>query len=607
MHRPISTWLLLLMLLLVGPARAADDFSAELDRTQVRANETLTLRLRAEGRLGGEPDLTPLNQDFEILNQSSGSRMSIVNGVVSQTREWTLELAPRRGGRLLIPPLSLGGTQTSPVAVEVLPADQAAADTGSKPIFVDTQIENATPYVQQSFVYRVRVLYREQPRRAVLSEPQAEGATLERQGEDQSSSETIQGQRYTVIERRYLVVPQRSGPLTIASPRLEALLPESRSTGRRGPFADFNDPFGGPPFQGLPDVFDLGTGRRVIERGPDLTVQVRPQPNVGTGTWLPAESVQLSEEWTPAPPRFRVGEPVTRTLVITARGATAAQLPTLDPGAPEGAKVYPEPPKGEDLPGSVPTALKTLKIALVPSRAGELTLPEIRVPWWDTTADQERVAVIPARRVQVEPAPGEPTSPQPTPGAAATDRPAVSAPDQDPADTAPVTHDTGIDLSGTSGTRVPWPWLTLFFALAWLATLSWTLVRRSGRGGTERVAAARMKPHRGEAAARTRLRHACSAADPRAARAALLDWGLARWPHHPPRGLGDIGTRLGLAGSATADVLEHIDRAVYAPGGAAWDGAAAWRALASTLSAPEHAGRALPVDPLPHLYPRSES
>jgi len=605
MHRPITTWLsLLMLLLLVGPAGAADDFSAELDRTQVRANETLTLRLRAEGRLAGEPDLTPLNQDFEILDQSSGTRMSIINGAVSQTREWTLELAPRRGGRLQVPPLALGGKQSSPVAVEVLPADQAAADTGSKPIFVETRVENATPYVQQSFVYRIRVLYREQPRRAVLSEPQAEGATLERQGEDQSSSETIQGQRYTVIERRYLVVPQRSGPLTIASPRLEALLPESRSAGRRGPFADFNDPFGNAPFQDLPDLFDRGSGRRVIERGQDLTVQVRPQPNVGTATWLPAESVQLSEEWTPSPPRFRVGEPVTRTLVITARGVTAAQLPTLDPGTPEGAKVYPEPPKGEDLPGTAPTALKTLKIALVPSRAGELILPEVRVPWWDTTADQERVAVIPLRRVQVEPAPGEPASPPPE--TAAANRPAASAPNQVSADAPPAARDTGVDSSATDSTKVPWPWLTLLFALAWLATLSWNLLRRSGRGGTGQVTAARMKPQRGEAAARTRVRRACTAADPRAARAALLDWGLARWPHDPPRGLGDIGTRLGPAGSATADVLEHIDRAVYAPGGAAWDGAAAWRALEPTLRMAEHQRRALPVDPLPHIYPRPE-
>jgi len=593
-----------MLLLLVGPARAADEFSAELDRTQVRANETLTLRLRAAGRLGGEPDLTPLNQDFEILNQSSGSRMSIVNGAVSQTREWTLELAPRRDGRLQMPPLSLGGKQTSPITVEVVPADQAAAGTGSKPIFMDTQVENTTPYVQQSLVYRIRVLYREQPRRAVLSEPQAEGATLERQGEDQSSSETIQGQRYTVIERRYLVVPQRSGPLTIESPRLEALLPESRPAGRRSPFADFNDPFGGSPFQGLPDVFDMGTGRRVIERGQDLTVQVRPQPNGNAGPWLPAESVQLSEEWTPAPPRFRVGEPVTRTLVITARGVTAAQLPTLEIGTPEGAKVYPEPPKIEDLPGAVPTALKTLKIALVPTRAGELMLPEIRVPWWDTTADQERVAVIPPRRVQVEPAPGEPASPPPA--TAAANRPAATAPGQVTADAPPAARDTGIDSSATDSTKVPWPWLTLLFALAWLATLSWNLLRRSGRGGTGQVAAARMKPQRGEAAARTRVRRACTAADPRAARGALLDWGLARWPHDPPRGLGDIGTRLGPAGRATADVLEHIDRAVYAPGGAAWDGAAAWRALEPTLLMAEHQGRALPVEPLPHLYPRPE-
>ena len=267
---------------------------------------------------------------------------------------------------------------------------------------------------------------------------------------------------------------------------MEALPPDGRSAARRGPTADFNDAFGD-----LLSRNGAGSGRRVIELGPDRTIEVRPQPDGNVGAWLPAESVQLSDEWTPNPPRFRVGEPVTRTLVITARGATAAQLPTLDTGPLEGVQVYPEQPKVEDLPGTAPAALKTLKIALVPTRSGALTLPEVHLAWWDTTTDQPRDAVIPARKFQVEPAVGEPARPAPGPQPETAGQPAAA--------TAPVAQSAtdaspppaGASAAKTSPERdVPWPWVALFFALAWLATLAWAILRRHNQG---RPAAA---PHR---------------------------------------------------------------------------------------------------------------
>jgi hypothetical protein len=592
------TPLLFALLALALTAAHAGGFTAELDRTRIHADETITLRLSLDGTLDGNPDLAPLNRDFEVLNQATGTSMSIVNGTTSHTREWTLELAPRRSGRLQVPALSLGGERTQPIAVEVLPPGQAETGEAHRPIFVDTRIETPNPYVQQPFVYRARVLYREQPRRAVLSDPEIEGATLERQGEDQTYAEMVDGERYTVIERRYLVVPQRSGTLTIAGPRLEALMPETQPRGGRNRFADFNDPFGGRFIQGIPDLFDSG-GRRVVERGPERRVEVRPQPD-GTGAnWLPAESVQLSDEWTPSPPHFRVGEPVTRTLVITARGATGAQLPILDPGAPVGLKVYPETPKVEDLPGTSPATLKTLKVALVPTRAGALILPEIRLPWWDTAADQARVAVIPARTVQVEPAAGEPAA-NAAPAAVAAPAPAPApAATQNPRE--PVADRNESPAAGTAG---PWVWAAAFFAAAWLATLLWAFRRGQGapaRGQDPVVATARRTAS--ARSARARLRQAWMTRDARAARADLLDWGRAVWPERPPRGLAEIGVRLGDTGGTVAALCERIDRALYAPLGGGWDDTPDWSALEAALAAQEDQGRTTTGAPLPDLYP----
>ena len=347
--------LLILLLLVLGGAHVlAAGLLADPDRTRLGANETLTLRLIAEGQPKEEPDLSPLEADFEIVSRSTSTRTTIVNGDMSRSQEWVLELAPKRVGDLTIPSLALGNERSQPVPIQVVPADQVEPGDGPRPLFLTTEADSQSPYVQEPFGYRVKVYYRKPLLRASLSDPEIEGATIEQRGDDHSYREVLDGERYTVVERRYLVVPQRSGPLRIQSPRLEAVLvgvtgPGSRPRGQRSPLADLEEMLGGGIFNGMPGMSDNSGARRVIERGPDVTLEVRPQPAGTTGPWLPAQSIQLADQWTPSPPRLRVGEPATRTLTITAQGTTAAQLPTLDAGSADGVKVYPEPPSTEEI------------------------------------------------------------------------------------------------------------------------------------------------------------------------------------------------------------------------------------------------------------------
>lgn len=608
---PLARALIVLLgLALVTPGVWAAGLLADPDRTRLGANETLTLRLIAEGRVQGEPDLSSLEKDFEILSRTTSTRTTIVNGDMTQSREWVLELAPRRTGALAIPSLALGGERSQSVPIQVDPADQAAAGAGPRPLFLDAQADTQTPYVQQPILYRVKVYYRDPPRRATLSEPQADGATIEQRGDDQSYPEQVDGLRYTVIERRYLVVPQRSGPITLKSPRLDALVQDNRPGVRRSPFADLDQMLGGQVFQGLPGMADLGAGSRVVERGPDITLDVRSQPG-GTGLpWLPAQSIQLSDQWSPSPPRLRVGEPVTRTLTITAQGATAAQLPTLDMGAPEGAKVYPEPPTVEDLAGGgPPAAVKTHKVALVPTRAGPLTLPEIRLSWWDTGEDRPRVAVIPERTLEVEPAAaGMAVAPEPSPAPMQSLLPDTPTNQVGP---------KGIESGGGDGPakggpwwgdlRGLWPWLSSVLALGWLLTLGWALWQRR-RVSAPALGAARGAVVHPETArsALSSLRRACGRGDPRAAREALLAWGRARWPDDPPHGLGALAERLG--GDDTVRALGDLDRAIYAPGadpgGSPWDGPSAWAGIEPRLKEERPESSQRDSAPLPPLYPQ---
>jgi len=591
--------LVVMLLILLAAPVVADGLRAELDRDRIAGDETLTLRLIAAGRVTGEPDLQPLEANFEIVSRGQSTRMSIVNGVTSHTQEWTLELAPKRSGKLEIPGLVWGDVSSAPLALEVTDdAGRGGADAASKAVFVESEADRATPYVQQAFQYRVKVLYRQPPQRALLSEPQADGATIERFGDDRAYTELVDGQRYQVVERSFLVVPQQSGSLTIQGPRLEAFLHDVRSPARGAP-TDPDAPFDGGLFGGLLGMG--GGGRRIVERGSDLEVQVRPQPAGSALPWLPAESLQLTDEWTPSPPLFQVGEVVTRTLTITARGVTAAQLPPLDPGAPDGLQIYPDQPHAEDLPGAAgPAAIKSLKVALVPTRTGRLNLPEVRIPWWDTIADEERVAVVPARIVDVAPAPGDATRGPDAPPQAGRESPAthggVSSIDEVQPGAAPTMPTYGMG-------RAFWPGLAGLLGVGWLATLIWVKWGTRRRGS---MAPAGAPPDTADSTSTRqllrRVEQACRAGDARDARAALLAWGRARWPGQTPFGLRDLAGRLGDASAGEA--LAGIDQAIYAGSGEAWDGTRAWQRLEPRLSAADARAGETGAPVLPELYPQ---
>jgi hypothetical protein len=592
-RRHLRLLLAILVAMICTSPVLASDLRVELDRDRMAVNETLTLRLIAEGKTRGEPDLGPLAEDFEILGRRQSTRMSIVNGAMSHTLEWTLELAPKRSGRLEIPALAWGAARSEPRRIEVIEdAGRAAGETGPKPVFVEAETSRPSPYVQQPFQYRVKVLYRQTPQRALLSEPQVEGATVERDGEDRSYAEFIEGQRYQAIERRFLVVPQKSGPLTIKGPRLEAILPDQRSAGR-DPRSDLDEIFRGNPFAGLPG---LGSGgRRVVERAPDLEIQVRPQPAGAATPWLPAESVQITEEWHPSAPSFQVGEPVTRTLTVTALGVTSAQLPPLEVGAPAGVQIYPDQARAEDLPGADgPVATKGLDLILVPSRAGPMTLPEVRIPWWDTVADEERVAIVPSRTFDV--ADGASS------GAAAPDAQGQSGdavPEPRVAD--PIPFQPRL-LEVVAGGGV-WPWLAAVLGLGWLVTLILLMRSRSHRVSLKSSVQTPIDEHKDKALRRAYrlVEQAFLAKDPRDARAALLGWADARWPDDPPVGLAALASRLG--DPSIVEVLTHLDQAIYADIAGTWDGPAIWRQIEPHLSGVDKGSPPDRKTDLPELYP----
>jgi hypothetical protein len=601
--------LICLMLLCSAEVFAAAE--ARLDRTRIAEGETVVLILNSTDDGGGVPDVSPLAKDFDLLSSSQSMQMSMINGRSSSSRGWQFVLGPNRTGKLSVPAIRIGGATTKPLALEVLPAAQAAELGPAPPVLLEAEAEPQRPFVQQKVIYTVRLLSRVPLRQPRISEPQIADAIVEPLGRQTEYSTQRDGQQYRVMERRYAVFPQRSGSLQIDGPVLNAQLPEQnqRGGGQRYPgrdlFGDFDRLFGPGGFPNSSSLF--GQTRPIRLRAATQTLDVQPQPAGSPSPWLPAESLTLNDAWSKDPPQLRVGEPITRSVVITAQGLSAAQLPDLELEAPAGIKVYPDKAESQArVDGDTLVARKVLQFALVPERSGSLRLPEIRVAWWDVEKQQPSEARLPAREVTVLPgAAGSPAAGNiAAPRVGSQPAAPTARPQAPPRATAGSEPSVGADRDDAVGMSY-WPWVVAILALAWLATTAlWLRARRAhpepGVGAPARPQKVAAKAQPGSALAH--IEQACRGNDPAAARQALLEWAAARWPEDPPRRIDSL---IPLVGGEVAPVLHELDRSLYAQATQPWDGAAAWQVLSVALTRLDRTESARHKDgALPPLYPQ---
>lgn len=110
------------------------EIKASLERDGMRMGESVHLILITEGQAARGPDLSPLNQDFRIIDRSSSRQVSVVNGQRHERQELRLTLTPLRAGQLEIPAIAFGEASTQPLRIEVAegPTAQTTAATAGE-------------------------------------------------------------------------------------------------------------------------------------------------------------------------------------------------------------------------------------------------------------------------------------------------------------------------------------------------------------------------------------------------------------------------------------------------------------------------------------------
>lgn len=536
-----------LALIMFGSLTQAATITAEADRSTVHLNESFKLVFKATGSVDEDPDFSPLETYFDILNRSRSSNISIINGDFQKSTQWSLTLMPKQAGSITIPSIDFGEDKSPQLRMTV---KEASAPGGSNTDGMSLEMETSSDqaWVQGQLLVTVKLLSNRNIARYGINELQIEGidARIEQLGDDKQYRAQRGGETYLVLERNYAVFPQQSGRLRITPLLAEVELASGRS--------QLFDPFN-----------RRGQVRRLRAGGRDVEVRGIPSDYSATH-WLPAREIQLIEEWPDSQdgkPEFRVGEPVTRTLSLLADGLTSAQLPRLPASPIDGIKHYPDQPTLHDnkKPDGI-IGIREERVAMIPTRPGSYTLPPVEVSWWNIQSGQVETARIPAREIQVRPATetAAPPSAADTLGAPPPPEETDAAPGMETIDPTPATPESGVPAY--------WRWLALALGAAWLLTLAaWALAQWRRR---QRIISGPDNRVKLGQALKT-LTGACRAGDADACSQALLTWGRTYYQDPTLSNLGELGRR---AGEPLKSAIEPLESTLYSNRPVAWDGPA---------------------------------
>jgi len=424
----------------LAQAIPAQRLTAYVDRTDITLNDVITLTIRVDASMGNNrPSLAGLNQDFDQVGGIS-TRSTYTNngGTIQSWTEYSIMLRPKDTGSFSIPGFRVGTETTGPINVTVSEAGQASAN-GNDEIFLRSSVSKEDVYVQEQLLYTIRIYYSIGfDQGAQLSSPQVTDAVVQQLGSDENFQEVVDGIGYSVTERRFVIYPQSSGELQIPPVYFSA------SVGRRG---------------GINRFFSNRNTVREINLNSDAhSINVKARPAAFPGqTWLPAADLTLTETWSGELDTVEVGDAITRNVVVTARGLSSSLLPGIEYADQPGLRFYPDQPVREDSSdrdGVIGT--RSEGTAMVASRPGEYSLPEVQLPWWNTETDQLETAVLPARTIIV-------VAPTGSDSSAAEDTPLPGLLPQ---------RDAGVlDNSSGGGASSLWIAGTAVFGVAWLLTL----------------------------------------------------------------------------------------------------------------------------------------
>lgn len=520
--------------------------TAEVDRKTIALGESFNLIIKVtDENTNAKPNLDALQENFNVINTSEQTQIQILNNHTSSLKLWNIVLEPKEIGNVQIPAMQIGNSSTEPLKIEVTPASEFNAQGELKEIFIQTTINPESPYVSSQAIYTVQVYYRADIQGAQLTEPSAENSTFKPIGKDANYQKMVGGFGYHVLEKRYAMVTDKSGPLKIISPVLSGYIRKNDPQHRMGMHHWLNAMM--EPFR--------------VSANP-LEVDVKAIPaGINFADWIPAKALTLKEEWSQET-QFQLGQPVTRTIIIEATGITAEKLPEIQAKEHPHALIYPDKPALENLTNEQDLLAKRIeKIAIIPTKPGKIHVPSIEIKWWNMIKEEFEVAYLPERTIDV----AAPEVAQESPFNSDLPNETVSL----------IASVDNLELkrpSISSNERFLWIGAICSMVLIWILTLIfWRKKKESKQVPIETRGNSKTSNDW-----KNQFKDAALNNHPQKAKLALIEWAKRFWNQSDIRTLGDVEKMLN--DPKICELIRELDKCIYT-NRENWEGKSLWEKL----------------------------
>jgi len=387
----------IVLILLVAKSAWADvHVSAVVSPSQATLEDEITLTVTVDGAQGSEP-LLPSMPAFHIIPSGTSSSVQIINGDISSKKEYTYVLVPQNEGTFTIDPItvSVGGKEykTEPVQLVISKSGAITKPQGVNPLapfpqvthpptatspnnpdkesrdsWITTEVSNKNPYVGEQILYTFRFFTRARVAEATLTLPDFKDFLAEEVVPEKKYYQEIGGDRFVVSEKVMSLFPLHEGKWDIAETLLRVEIPDVQS----------NNPFANDPFFG----FGGGKTRPKNLRSDPISLEVKALPSPPSHFTNLVGQFSMTTELSSN--SLKVGDTTTLTITFSGTGNIKdATLPNnlLDLGA---FKMYSDKPATDTVKSENGIqGKKFFKVALVPTQAGDTSIPEFSLSYFD--------------------------------------------------------------------------------------------------------------------------------------------------------------------------------------------------------------------------------
>ncbi len=377
------------------------EVNISLNKKTITDGDTVQLTIEYNGDDGKKPDISSLQQDFQIVSRGSSNYVNFINGQLSQLQKWTLELSPRKTGKITIKPIKIGNVSSNYAELEVKELTNVAyvpdsEENTNSPYF---QIEQShfpkEPYVQQQMTILVTIYdsiglqngtmqLSEETRKDWVITPLLEKPIVKQ--------DVINNKKMNVVTFAFAAFPQKSGELTTPEISFEGYYLKNNDID----LSDFDDFMNfGFSFQNL-----IGQQVPVRMKTKEEKIMVKPIPDSFTGKyWLPLKNLMI-EDGFEKDKTFKVGDAISRKLRITAVGLQQNMLPQIKFTESAAFKQYPEKPETKEqvINGDIVTTA-LINTVYIPVQAGKQSLPSAEIEWFNVETGRLEKAIIPQQEI----------------------------------------------------------------------------------------------------------------------------------------------------------------------------------------------------------------